>query len=98
MKHALIGSLAVSSFLLVSVSPATAQHTTLTETELMGQLQAAAPVEIVKDATILNMDATGQMKPIRTGTDGWTCMHSHGVPMCADAGAMEWAKARTAKG
>jgi hypothetical protein len=98
MRYAPIGSLAMSSFLLVSISAATAQHATLTETELMGQLQDAAPAEILKDATILNMDAAGQMKPIRTGTNGWTCMHSHGVPMCADAGAMEWAKARTAKG
>ena len=98
MRHALIGSLAMSSFLLVSISAATAQHATLTETELMNQLRDAAPAEVVKDATILNMDAAGQMKPIRAGTNGWTCMHSHGVPMCADAGAMEWAKARTAKG
>ena len=102
MRHALIGSLAVSSFLLVTVSVASAQHATqhvtMSDKDLMGHLQGAAPAEELKDATILNMTADGQMKPIQTGTNGWTCMYSAGVPMCADGGAMEWAKARKAKG
>ena len=98
MRYALIGSLAVSLFFLVSMSAVNAQHATLTETELMNQLPDAAPAEIVKDATILNMDAAGKMK---TYPDQKPTADLHAlsrVPMCADAGAMEAAKARTAKG
>jgi hypothetical protein len=98
MKQKLLTFLAASSFLLVTMSAATAQHATMSDKELMGHLQGAAPAEVLKDATILNMTADGQRKPIQTGTNGWTCMYSAGVPMCADGGAMEWAKARKAKG
>ena len=99
MKQPLLSFLAVGSFLLVSVSAATAQHAMVTDQQLMDKLQGAAPAEVLKDATILNMAADGQMKPIKQGTNGWTCMDPlGGAPMCADAGAMEWAKARATKG
>jgi hypothetical protein len=98
MKHALIGSLAISSFLLVIAQGAIAQHATMTDKEMMEHLKNAAPAAVVKDATIMNMGADGKMKAIQTGTNGWTCMDSAGVPMCADAGAMEWAKAWNTKG
>jgi hypothetical protein len=51
----------------------------------------------LKGATILNMDADGQMKAIQAGTNGWTCMDPGGAPMCADEAAMEWAKAWKSK-
>ena len=99
MKQLLLSFLAVGSILLVSASAATAQHATVSDKELMEKLQGAAPAAVIKDATILNMTADGQMKPIREGTNGWTCMAPQdGDPMCADAGAMEWAKAWQSKG
>lgn len=98
MKRQLHRILAAGPFLLVSMSAATAQHATLTKQELMDKLQGAAPVAVIKDSTILNMKADGQMETIQKGSNGWTCMDSAGTPMCADAGAMEWAKARKSKG
>ena len=99
MKQPLLSFLAAGSFLLVSVSAATAQHATMSDKELMDKLQGAAPAAVIKDATILNMTADGQMTPIQKGTNGWTCMAPQdGDPMCADAGAMEWVKAWQSKG
>ena len=71
-----------------------AGKSTQSEASLIKSAMAAAPVEIAKDATILN----GEMKVIRQGTNGWTCMPdlptSPGTdPMCLDKNGMEWAHA-----
>ena len=65
---------------------------------LIKSAMAAAPLAIAKDATIVN----GEMKVIRQGTNGWTCMPdlptSPGTdPMCLDKNAMEWAHALMTK-
>jgi hypothetical protein len=90
--------LAVSSSLVAAISGAVAQHTVVTDQELMDKLKDAAPAAVLKGATILNMGADGQMKVIQAGTNGWTCMDPGGAPMCADEAAMEWAKAWKSKG
>ena len=55
---------------------------------------SAAPAIIAKDATIVDMT---NMKTLRQGTNGWTCLPdgpSPGVdPMCLDKNGMEWASA-----
>ena len=61
---------------------------------LLKSAMAAAPPAIANDATIVN----GDMKVIRQGTNGWTCMPdlptSPGTdPMCLDKNGMEWAHA-----
>lgn len=89
--------LAVSSSLAAAISAAAAQHAMVTDQELMDKLKDAAPAAVLQGATILNMGADGQMKAIRTGTNGWTCMDPGGAPMCADEAAMEWAKAWQSK-
>jgi hypothetical protein len=90
--------LAVSLSLVGVISGAAAQQATMTDQELMDKLKGAAPAAVLKDATILNMGADGQMKAIKAGTNGWTCMDPGGAPMCADEAAMEWAKAWKSKG
>ena len=65
---------------------------------LIKSAMAAAPLAIAKDATIVN----GEMKVIRAGTNGWTCMPdlptSPGTdPMCLDKNGMEWAHALMTK-
>ena len=92
MKRKII-MLAVISSLVAAVSGAVAQHTVVTDQELMDKLKDAAPAAVLKGATILNMGADGQMTVIQAGTNGWTCMDPGGAPMCADEAAMEWAKA-----
>ncbi|MDQ6869210.1 MAG: hypothetical protein M3178_12775 [Pseudomonadota bacterium] len=90
--------LAAGSSLVAVISGTAAQHAAITDQELMDKLKDAAPAAVLKGATIMNMGADGQMKPIQMGTNGWTCMDRGGAPMCADEAAMEWAKAVMSKG
>src|SRR5579884_2986009 len=54
--------------------------------------ESAAPASLAHDATIMTADASGAMKTIRQGKNGWTCIpddpHTPGPdPMCMDANA-----------
>ena len=75
-------TLLVLGFLLASASVATAEPATMSDQE----------------ATIMTMGADHMMKPIREGSNGWTCMDPGGAPMCADKAAMEWIQARQERG
>lgn len=66
------------------------------------QAMSAAPADIGKNATIVEMDKNGQMIQLRAGANGWTCMPSTGgtagaaaaeAPMCLDKTWMDWADA-----
>ncbi len=60
-----------------------------------------APADVSKNAAIMDVDAKGQMKQLRAGTNGWTCMPSAGGaagvagadPMCLDKAWMGWVDA-----
>jgi hypothetical protein len=62
---------------------------------------SGAPADIGKNATIVEMNEKGEMKELRKGTNGWTCMPSAGGaagaagadPMCLDKTWMNWADA-----
>lgn len=64
-----------------------------TDAAMIASAMSAAPEGIAKDATIATMD----MRELRKGTNGWTCMPdgpSPGVdPMCLDRNGAEWAMA-----
>ena len=68
-----------------------------TEADMIASAVSAAPEAVSKDATVITMDEKGQMKTLRQGTNGWTCMPdspSPGVdPMCVDKNGAEWAMA-----
>lgn len=56
---------------------------------------SAAPAAVADHATIMDM---ATMKPLRQGTNGWTCLpdmpHTPGAdPMCLDQNGMAWANA-----
>jgi hypothetical protein len=60
--------------------------------------ERAAPASIAKNASVMTIDANGQMKTLREGSNGWTCMpDSPATPgpdsMCMDGNAMAWAAA-----
>jgi hypothetical protein len=65
------------------------------------EAMAGAPADIAKNAAIMDVDAKGQMRQLRAGTNGWTCMPSAGGaagaagadPMCLDKSWMGWADA-----
>jgi hypothetical protein len=91
-------ALLILTFLLASASEAKAQYATMSDKELMTDLKGAAPQSVIEHATIVNMGSDSEMKVIREGSNGWTCMDPGGAPMCADQAAMEWAKAWQEKG
>jgi hypothetical protein len=69
-----------------------------TDAELIASAMKAAPMSIAKNATIVVMEAAGEMRTIRKGTNGFTCMPDNPTtpgpdPMCLDANAMAWAGA-----
>ncbi len=72
------------------------------------QAMSAAPADIAGGATIMDWPDTpnGEMKQMRAGTNGWTCMPSTPTefggasgedPMCLDKAFMEWAGAWMSK-
>ena len=64
----------------------------------MASAESAAPASLAHDAAIVTVDASGAMKQMRAGKNGWTCMpdapDTPGPdPMCFDANAGKWADA-----
>lgn len=60
--------------------------------------ESAAPAALAHDATIMAADASGAMKTLRAGKNGWTCIpddpHTPGPdPMCMDGNAAKWVQA-----
>jgi hypothetical protein len=66
----------------------------MTDDQITQKLMSAAPPSIVNEATIAALEPGGNMRTIRKGTNGFTCMIIPGAPMCADQNAMDWAHAR----
>ena len=69
-----------------------------TEAEMLANAMAAGPEALTREAAIVAMDGKMQMKTLREGTNGWTCMpdnpQSPGVdPMCVDKNGLAWAMA-----
>jgi hypothetical protein len=57
--------------------------------------ESAAPAAIAHDASVVTMDANGNMTTVRQGSNGWTCLPDSPAtpgpdPMCADANAVKW--------
>ena len=68
------------------------------DAELIASAMKAAPAKVAKDATIVVMEASGNMRTLRKGSNGFTCMPDNPAtpgpdPMCMDANAMQWASA-----
>ena len=64
------------------------------DADLIKSAMSAAPMAISKDATIVVMNEKMEMRTVRPGTNGWTCMPDSPSPgpdpMCADKNATEW--------
>ena len=66
--------------------------------KLIQSAMRAAPKKVSAQATIVAMGADGQMRTLREGTNGFTCMPDNPAtpgpdPMCMDKAAWEWAGA-----
>jgi hypothetical protein len=67
----------------------------MTDEQKIASALTAAPANVGKAATIVDMGADGKMRTLRKGTNGFTCMPDNPStpgpdPMCMDANAMEW--------
>lgn len=65
---------------------------------LIASAMRAAPASVAKGATIVTMDAAGNMRTLRAGSNGFTCVPDNPATpgpdsMCMDASAMEWVNA-----
>lgn len=66
--------------------------------KLIKSAMQAAPKKVSAKATIVVMGADGQMRTLREGSNGFTCMPDNPAtpgpdPMCMDKAAWEWAGA-----
>jgi len=73
---------------------ARADDAAMSSEDLMASLKGATPASVIKDATLMTM---ADMKVLRKGTNGWTCMVNGGVPMCVDEVGLEWVHALMSK-
>jgi hypothetical protein len=80
---------------LVLGGQAEAQPRKRSNAQLIASATSAGPRSVSQGATIVAMEANGDMRTLRRGTNGFTCMPddpgSPGAdPMCLDANGMEW--------
>lgn len=90
----------VMTFSVISMGWAQHQHTagSMSDEDLIKSAMSAAPSAVANDSTIVAISADGQMRVLRKGTNGFTCLPDNPNtpgpdPMCGDQNAMEWAKA-----
>ena len=82
-------------------SEANTKSTAETAKDPIASAESAAPQSLSHNATIMTADASGAMKTVRQGTNGWTCIpddpNTPGpYPMCMDANAAKWVQAMLA--
>ena len=73
-----------------------------TEPDMIKSAMSAAPLAIAQAATIVTMDDKMNMKTLRAGTNGWTCLPDMPAtpgadPMCLDKNGVEWVHAWMAR-
>jgi hypothetical protein len=69
-----------------------------TDAQLIASAMSAAPAKVAAGAAIVAADASGAMRTVRPGTNGFTCMADNPAtpgpdPMCMDKNSMDWAHA-----
>jgi hypothetical protein len=81
-----------------SAAPEAAATSAAAPGDPVASAESAAPASIAHDAAVATVDAQGNMKTIREGKNGWTCMPDSPAtpgpdPMCMDPNAAKWAAA-----
>lgn len=63
----------------------------MSDADYIAKVSAAAPADVIKGATIVQVGKDGSMRTLQTGTNGFTCMMlGPSESMCADKNAMAW--------
>ena len=73
----------------------------MSDAQLIASALAAAPAGVAKDATVATMDAKGEMRTLREGSNAFTCMPDEPStpgpdPMCVDKASMSFLHAMLA--
>lgn len=92
-RTCLLSAMAVA-LLAVPTNIQAQQMGTMSDSDYLAKIKAAAPASVVSGATIIQAQKDGTMRTLQTGTNGFTCMVAgSNDAMCADGNAMEWARA-----
>lgn len=72
------------------------------DTQLIESAMSAAPAKVGKNAAIVVMQADGDMRTLRHGSNGFTCMPDNPstpgpYPMCMDKNSVNWVHAWVAR-
>lgn len=92
--------LTVTSSVVAAVSLAAVAQAD--DADMIKSAESAAPAAVASGASVYVADASGAMKELREGKNGFWCMPDNPAtpgpdPMCGDANSMEWAMAWIAK-
>lgn len=95
--------LACSVFSTLALTTASAQQQhhaagAMSDDEIIKSAESAAPSAVGRNATVIAVAGDGQIRVVRKGGNGFTCMADNPAtpgpdPMCMDVNALEWAKA-----
>ncbi|HEV7217241.1 MAG TPA: hypothetical protein VGN39_00100, partial [Terriglobales bacterium] len=82
----------VAVSLVMIGTAANAQPGQMSDSDYIQKAISAAPSAVGNDATVIrvDMDKPGNMRTLRTGTNGFTCMIMGPDAMCNDANSMEF--------
>jgi hypothetical protein len=80
------------------VLPSLASHAWADDRELIANAMSAAPEAVARQAKVIAVNAQGEARTLREGTNNFTCLPDDPStpaddPMCLDENGLEWAKA-----
>ena len=98
LATALLAALGIQPASAAEMSMPAAAAPSTADQKLIKSAMQAAPKKVSAGATIVAMGADGQMRTLRAGSNGFTCMPDNPTtpgpdPMCMDQAAWEWAGA-----
>ena len=83
----------VVSLIVLGIVATAQKKAQLSDAQYITQALSAAPKAIAKGATVVRMDKDGNMRTLREGKNGFTCMIMGTDKMCNDANSMEFMNA-----
>ncbi len=95
--RALAKALAFSGSLLASAILANPQNKEMTDPEYTAKALSAAPKAIAEGAAVVRVGKDGNMRTVREGNNGFTCLFMGTDKMCNDSNSMEFIHAMMKK-
>lgn len=94
MLRVILGGLTIAVVLAAPINIRAQQMGSMSDSDYLAKVMTAAPASVVKGATIVQMQKSGTMRTLQTGSNGFTCMvAADNDAMCLDNNATQWARA-----